>query len=256
MRVWGGLFLYGSICVFLAGCVPPDSNTNTQSNGVAFTTSNISNANGAVNSNTNLNANVNENTNDNVNAGENVNANANVNSNAPINYAQPVPSGKPVETRTPMLTSAETEIVAVPPLMIPVQGIRAQDLRDTFTDARSEGRSHDAIDIIAPQGAPVLAAADGEIAQFHDSERGGITIYQYSRDKKLIYYYAHLQARAPNLKKGDFVRQGTIIGTVGDTGNSGAGNFHLHFAVWTITDPKRVWEGTNINPYPLLTRAR
>jgi murein DD-endopeptidase MepM/ murein hydrolase activator NlpD len=125
-------------------------------------------------------------------------------------------------------------------------------LRDTFKDARSEGRVHDAIDIMAPMGAPVLAAADGEIARFFDSEKGGITIYQFSADKKLIYYYAHLQRRADTIQEHQFVKQGTVIGYVGDTGNAGAGNTHLHFAVWTVTDPKRYWDGTNINPYTLL----
>jgi murein DD-endopeptidase MepM/ murein hydrolase activator NlpD len=144
------------------------------------------------------------------------------------------------------------EIVVIKKLIIPVQGVKASDLRDTFKDARSEGRVHDAIDIMAPMGAPVLAAADGEIARFFDSEKGGITIYQFSADKKLIYYYAHLQRRADTVQEHQFVKQGTVIGYVGDTGNAGAGNTHLHFAVWTVTDPKRYWDGTNINPYTLL----
>lgn len=137
-------------------------------------------------------------------------------------------------------------------LIVPVAGVKPADLHDTFNDARSEGRIHDAIDIMAAQGTPVLAAADGEIARFFDSERGGITIYQFSHDKKLMYYYAHLQKRADEIQEHQFVRQGTVIGYVGDTGNAGAGNFHLHFAIWIITDPQRYWNGININPYNLL----
>lgn len=147
---------------------------------------------------------------------------------------------------------ANTELVAVEKLIIPVAGIKREDLRDTFKDSRSEGRVHDAIDIMAAQGTPVLATADGEIARFFDSERGGITVYQFSRDKKLIYYYAHLQRRAEHLQEKQFVKQGMLIGYVGDTGNAGAGNFHLHFAIWTVDDPKRYWDGTNLNPYDLL----
>ena len=150
------------------------------------------------------------------------------------------------------LSNSNLSLVAVEKLIVPVAGVKREQLQDTFKASRSEGRVHDAIDIMAPQGTPVLAVADGEIARFFDSERGGITIYQYSRDKKLIYYYAHLQRRAENLQERQFVRQGTVIGYVGDTGNSGAGNFHLHFAIWAITDPKRYWDGTNINPYSLL----
>lgn len=137
-------------------------------------------------------------------------------------------------------------------LMIPVAGIKREDLQDTYTDARSENRVHNAIDIIAPGGTPVVAASDGEIIKFFDSERGGITIYQFSPDKHFIYYYAHLQRRADNLQENDFVKQGTIIGYVGDTGNSGAGNYHLHFEIMISEDQKSFWKGADVNPYPLL----
>ncbi len=140
-------------------------------------------------------------------------------------------------------------------LMIPVAGIKREQLQDTFMDSRSQGRVHNAIDIIAPLGTPVLAAADGEIAKFFDSQHGGITIYQRSADGHFIYYYAHLQKRADNLSEGDFVKQGTIIGYVGDTGNSGAGNYHLHFSISIPTDPKRIFDAEEINPYPLLKNA-
>jgi murein DD-endopeptidase MepM/ murein hydrolase activator NlpD len=108
---------------------------------------------------------------------------------------------------------------------------------------------------MAPGGAPVLAAADGKIVKFHDSVPGGITIYEQSVDGKYVYYYAHLQRRADGLKEGDQVRQGAVIGYVGDTGNAGPGNYHLHFSLIEVTDPKRLWEGNNINPYPLLKNA-
>jgi murein DD-endopeptidase MepM/ murein hydrolase activator NlpD len=137
-------------------------------------------------------------------------------------------------------------------LIIPVAGVKPEQLLDTFSDARSEGRVHDAIDIPAPAGTPILAAADSEIVKLFQSERGGTTIYQLSTDRKLIFYYAHLQRYADGLVEGKFVKQGEIIGYVGDTGNAGAGNYHLHFSISIVADPKRYWEGTNINPYPLL----
>ena len=141
-------------------------------------------------------------------------------------------------------------------LIIPVQGVRPDQLQDTFMDARTEGRVHDAIDIPAPAGTQVLAAADGEIAKLFQSERGGTTIYQYSNDKRLVFYYAHLQRYADGLAPGKFVRQGEVIAFVGDTGNAGAGNYHLHFSISVIPNPARYWEGTNINPYPLLRNSR
>ncbi len=137
-------------------------------------------------------------------------------------------------------------------LMIPVAGIKREQLRDTFNDSRSQGRVHNAIDIMAAGGTPVVVCADGEIAKFFDSLRGGITIYQFSADHKFIYYYAHLQKRADNLKEKDFVKQGTVIGYVGDTGDAAPGNTHLHFEIMIPEDPRKYWTGTDISPYPLL----
>lgn len=137
-------------------------------------------------------------------------------------------------------------------LIVPVAGVQPNQLKDTFADARSEGRVHDAIDIPAPQGTPLVAAADGLIVKLFQSELGGTTIYQLSTDKKLVFYYAHLERHADGLTEGRFVRQGEVIGYVGDTGNAGPGNYHLHFSIAVVSDPNRYWEGTNINPYPLL----
>jgi murein DD-endopeptidase MepM/ murein hydrolase activator NlpD len=177
----------------------------------------------------------------------------------PIPSIEPQPTPAPIENDVNQSTDSgvNQSIGSSPPadssaLMIPVVGIRREQLQDTFNDSRSEGRVHNAMDIMAPLGTPVVAVADGEIAKFFDSERGGITIYQYSRDRRYVYYYAHLQKRADNLKEKDFVRRGTIIGYVGDTGNSGAGNYHLHFTVTSIAEGQSIFEGTDVNPYPLL----
>ena len=170
--------------------------------------------------------------------------------------APEVPQIEPGLTSPPIGqdTSRSDSFVGQLSLVIPVMGVRPEQLLDTFADARSEGRAHDAIDIAAPAGTPVLAATDGEIARLFQSERGGTTIYQLSPDKKLLFYYAHLQRYADGMYPGKFVRQGEVIAYVGDTGNAGVGNFHLHFSIAAITDPNRYGEGTNINPYPLLRR--
>ena len=123
-------------------------------------------------------------------------------------------------------------------LIIPVAGVRPEQLLDTFGDARSEGRLHDAIDIAAPAGTPVLAAADGRILKLFQSERGGTTIYQLGPNQELIFYYAHLAGYAPGLAEGNDVRQGDVIAYVGDTGNAGTGNYHLHFSIAVVSDPK------------------
>lgn len=170
----------------------------------------------------------------------------------PENNSTPMPPPAPSASaaNAPEITQAVPLNSAA--LLIPVAGVRPEQLRDTFQEARSQGRSHDAIDIPAARGTPVLAAADGRIIKFFNSERGGITIYQLSTDEKLVYYYAHLERYADGLAEGHFARRGEVIAYVGDTGNAGPGNYHLHFSVATISDPKRYWTGTNINPYPLL----
>ena len=137
-------------------------------------------------------------------------------------------------------------------ILIPVIGVKPEQLMNTFDDARSEGRVHNAIDIMAPGGSPVVAVADGEIVKFHDSAAGGITIYQISTDKRFFFYYAHLQSRAAGIAEKQFVKQGTIIGYVGDTGNAGPGNTHLHFSIIRVVDPNRFWDGVNVDPYPIL----
>jgi peptidoglycan LD-endopeptidase LytH len=174
----------------------------------------------------------------------------------PISIESPTPlpsvatSPSPAEISPP--PTPQSGFVGTLHLIIPVAGVTKDQLIDTFTDARSEGRVHDAIDIPAAQGTSVLAVADGQIIKLFQSEKGGTTIYQLSSDRKLIFYYAHLQGYRDGLSEGQFVRQGNVIGFVGDTGNAGPGNYHLHFSIAIANDPKRYWEGTNINPYPLL----
>ena len=156
----------------------------------------------------------------------------------------------------------EVEVEGAPPepealepaggLAIPVAGIGPDELVDTFTAARGQGRVHNAIDIMAPRGQPVLAAAPGTVLRLFESERGGLTIYQLDPDGETVYYYAHLDAYAPGLEAGDELRRGDTIGSVGDTGNAAPGNTHLHFAMWTVADSTQFWDGEPINPYPIL----
>ncbi len=137
-------------------------------------------------------------------------------------------------------------------LAIPVVGVRQSQLLDTFDQARASGRRHDAIDIMAAEGTPVIASADGTIEKLFNSVRGGMTIYERSADQKWIYYYAHLSAYAPGLREGQQVKRGEIIGRVGHTGDASAAGPHLHFAINQMAPGERWWHGTAINPYPLL----
>ena len=137
-------------------------------------------------------------------------------------------------------------------LTIPVRGIGPGQLRDSYNDARSGGRTHNAIDIMAAQGSPVVAAADGLIHRLRTGGLGGITIYQLGEDGRTLFYYAHLERYAAGIREGQRVRRGEVIAYVGDTGNAGPGNYHLHFSVGRLTSMERWWESENVNPYPLL----
>ncbi|HEX8061806.1 MAG TPA: M23 family metallopeptidase [Allosphingosinicella sp.] len=137
---------------------------------------------------------------------------------------------------------------------IPVAGVKADALQDTYTQSRSGGaRVHNAIDIMAPHGTPVIAAAPGTVEKLFNSKGGGgITAYVRSPDGKWMFYYAHLQAYAPGLHEGQVVKQGDAIGLVGSTGNANPAGPHLHFAVNKMAEGERWYDGTPINPYPLL----
>ncbi|MBJ6983293.1 M23 family metallopeptidase [Luteimonas sp. MC1750] len=157
----------------------------------------------------------------------------------------------------PAATTRATRAVAPVPLpsglVVPVQGIAPASLTPTFDDDRGEGRVHEALDIMAPTGTPVLAVADGHVEKLFDSDRGGLTIYQFEPSGRHAYYYAHLDRYAPGLAEGQALRQGEVIGYVGSTGNADPAAPHLHFAIFLLGPEKRWWEGTPIDPWPLLS---
>src|SRR3954471_4560 len=160
----------------------------------------------------------------------------------------------PAEVRAALSTNRPDAIVAPSGLVIPVAGIRPEQLTDTYSQVRAGGaRIHDAIDIMAPRGTPVVAAAEGTVEKlFFSNGGGGITAYVRSPDRAWIYYYAHLYRYAPGLAEGQRVRRGDPIGFVGSTGNASPEGPHLHFAINRMAPADRWWQGIPINPYPLL----
>jgi murein DD-endopeptidase MepM/ murein hydrolase activator NlpD len=158
-------------------------------------------------------------------------------------------AGAQVETG---VTEADLAYLRGRNLVIPVAGVQPGQLRNTYDEARSQGRQHNAIDIPAAQGTPVLAADDGTIIKLFRSDKGGITLYQLDPSGKYAYYYAHLARYAEGVAEGKLLKRGDVIGFVGDTGNAGAGNYHLHFEVSKLTAPRKWYGGMPINPYPLL----
>ena len=153
----------------------------------------------------------------------------------------------------PPVEISQQVVVGPAGLAIPVVGVKASDLVDTYDAARGSGRRHDAIDIMAAEGTPVIAAADGKIEKlFFSHGGGGITIYERANDPRWQYYYAHLSAYAPGLAEGQQVKRGQVIGRVGHTGDANASAPHLHFAINAMGPGERWWQGAPINPYPLL----
>ncbi len=140
-------------------------------------------------------------------------------------------------------------------IIMPVQGFDAHNLHDTFDDKRV-GHRHEALDIMAPRGTPVLAADDGKVTKLFRSVAGGITIYQEDPSGRYVYYYAHLDRYAGGLAEGQAVKRGEVIGYVGSTGNAPANAPHLHFTIFELGPDKRWWKGRAVNPFPYLMAAR
>ena len=168
------------------------------------------------------------------------------------------PAITPPAVPEPTPPAAPPPVPPAPPagLLMPVDGVKPDELRDTFSETRGDGRVHDAIDILAPRGTRVFAVDDGRVVKLFSSEPGGLTVYQFDPAEKFAYYYAHLDAYAPGLAEGRELRRGELIGYVGSTGNAIESAPHLHFAIFVLGAEKRWWEGTAINPYPLLAGAQ
>jgi len=153
--------------------------------------------------------------------------------------------------KSPAEVASSAESATLRPLIVPVEGVAAADLRDTFGDGRP-GHRHEAIDIAAPRGARVLAADDGKLVKLFTSVPGGLTIYQFDPDSRFAYYYAHLDRYADGLREGMRLQRGDVIGYVGTTGNAAPDAPHLHFAVFRLGPERQWWKGEAINPFGAL----
>jgi len=153
----------------------------------------------------------------------------------------------------PPAPSADWDVLRQHHLLLPVQGVRLEELRDSFGEGRS-GHLHEAMDIMAARNTPVLAVEDGRVVKLFVSRLGGNTIYQYDPSQTYTYYYAHLDRYADGLHEGDQLRRGQVIGYVGSTGNAPANAPHLHFAIFRLSPDKHWWQGTAIDPYPVLAQ--
>lgn len=135
-------------------------------------------------------------------------------------------------------------------LSMPVAGVDPHTLRSNFSQTRG-GHVHEALDIMAPRGAEVLAVAGGNVVKLFTSKPGGLTVYQFDDTRTWCYYYAHLDRYAPGLKEGMLLRKGDVLGYVGSTGDASPDAPHLHFAVFQLGPGKHWWQGTAVDPLPL-----
>ena len=142
-----------------------------------------------------------------------------------------------------------------PRISLPISGLRASDIHDTYSQTRGTDRQHEAVDIVASRGTPVHAVVDGVVKKLFLSKPGGITVYQFDAREDFSYHYAHLDAYADGLKEGRFLQRGEDLGYVGSTGNANPKAPHLHFAIFELKPDKRWWEGTPLNPFPQLMKA-
>lgn len=176
-----------------------------------------------------------------------------------VRAAVPMPASTLTDAAMPPALTAPPAPAAVVPvdplhsavagLLIPVVGVNPADLVDTFSQARGAGRTHDAIDIMAPRGTPVVAANEGHVVKLFTSKPGGLTVYEFDSQDKVVYYYAHLDRYAQGLVEGQQLHRGDPIGFVGSTGDASVNAPHLHFEVQLLGPEKQWWHATSINPY-------
>ena len=137
-------------------------------------------------------------------------------------------------------------------MIVPLAGVAATALYDSYGEVRGGTRQHEALDIPAPRGTPVLSSTNGRVLKLFNSKAGGLMVYAADSTERFILMYGHLDAYQPGLADGQPLRRGQQIGIVGTTGNAAPNVPHLHFAVARSNDVKQWWKGAPVNPYPLL----
>lgn len=178
---------------------------------------------------------------------------------APVSPAEPdklfTPIGHP-PTPSPAVGHGDADrivpdLTGLPHLQMPLSQIDPKKIGDTFNDTRT-GHKHEALDMMAPRGTPVLAVTQGNVAKLFTSKDGGLTVYQFDNSRTFAFYYAHLERYAKGLQEGTLLRAGDVLGYVGSSGNAATNAPHLHFAVFKLGPEKKWWQGTAIDPLPLL----
>ncbi|MBA4072861.1 MAG: metalloendopeptidase [Gemmatimonas sp.] len=175
----------------------------------------------------------------------------------PVHAAQAELPEPPSESPPPEapLALTDEEYLTERGLMVPVEGVSPEKVPDTYWQARDGGaRTHQALDILAKRGTPVLSVDSGTVLRLSRSTLGGITIYTTDPARRFVFYYAHLDRYAEGLREGKAIAQGEVIGYVGSTGNAPKNTPHLHFQVMRFVDERTWWNGPPLDPRPFLAR--
>jgi murein DD-endopeptidase MepM/ murein hydrolase activator NlpD len=171
---------------------------------------------------------------------------------APEEPSPVAPPPTPAPAAPPAIGAEPLDDLRQRRLEMPVKGATRDALHQSFDDARGSSRKHEAIDILAPMGTPVVAVEDGTIAKLFVSDAGGITVYQFDPSATYCYYYAHLQRYAGGLQDGARVTRGQVLGYVGVSGNAPKDTPHLHFAIFKLAESRKWWQGTAIDPFVVM----
>lgn len=145
-----------------------------------------------------------------------------------------------------LLVNAKTDfsIITSPALSFPVEGKSNRDIWSKWGDPRDGGRrTHKGIDIFAAKGTPVIAIMDGVVSSVRNKGLGGKQVWLQGLKRQQSLYYAHLDSQM--VSKGEIVKTGDTLGTVGNTGNAKNTRPHLHFGIYT-------WEEGAIDPEPFV----
>ncbi len=153
--------------------------------------------------------------------------------------------------RQPFMDRPRTlwELSRMPPpdaVAMPVAGVRARQVADTFGAPRGRDRTHQGVDIFATRGTDVVSATRGVVSSVREGGLGGRQVWVLGPAGQR-HYYAHLDDWAEGLAAGDVVEEGHVLGSVGDTGNARGTPPHLHYGIYG--------DGGAIDPLPLLRAA-
>lgn len=133
-----------------------------------------------------------------------------------------------------ILMQARAELMAMPvpdALPVPVAGVRARAIADTWGAPRGTDRTHQGVDIFAPRGTPVASTTRGIVVSVREGGLGGRQVWVLGPAGER-HYYAHLDDWAAGLAVGRIVEAGTPLGTVGTTGNARTTPPHLHYGIY------------------------